>query len=179
MKNVLIRRPRVDEQIKLHEFFRIVITDTFLKEGIEDMLDDIEEEIKVKKNALKRDLDSEGEERYFLIALDGQKIIGSIEYGPVSSLINHCTDHALKQLKEVGTVFVHPTYQRQGIGNQLLDRMYSTLKRKGIEEFCLDSGYKHAQKIWKKKFGEPDYLLKDYWGEDFHHMIWRIKVNHL
>jgi hypothetical protein len=54
--------------------------------------------------------------------------------------------------------------------------MYLTLQNRGIEEFCLDSGYLSAQKIWRKKFGEPDYLLKDYWGEGYNHMIWRIKV---
>lgn len=45
------------------------------------------------------------------------------------------------------------------------------------KEFCLDSGYTNAQKVWKKKFGEPDYLLKDYWGEGFDHMIWRGRTN--
>ncbi len=72
---------------------------------------------------------------------------------------------------------MHPDYQRQGIGNQLLAEMYLTLKNAGIEEFCLDSGYSSAQKIWQKKFGEPDYLLKDYWGDGAHHMIWKINVH--
>lgn len=53
--------------------------------------------------------------------------------------------------------------------------MYCVLRNKGIEEFCLDSGYTSAQKIWKKKFGEPDYLLKDFWGAGYDHMIWKIK----
>jgi hypothetical protein len=57
--------------------------------------------------------------------------------------------------------------------------MYSTLKSKGIEEFCLDSGYKIAQTIWKKKFGEPVYLLEDYWDKGNDHMIWRIRVSDL
>jgi hypothetical protein len=54
--------------------------------------------------------------------------------------------------------------------------MYFTLQNRGIEEFGLDSGYASAQNIWKKKFGEPDYLLEDYWDESYDHMIWRIKV---
>ena len=57
--------------------------------------------------------------------------------------------------------------------------MYHTLQHRGIEEFCLDSGYIRAQKIWKKKFGDPDYLLKNYWDEGYDHMVWRIKVNDL
>lgn len=51
--------------------------------------------------------------------------------------------------------------------------MFLTLQNRGIEEFCLDGGYTYAQKIWKKKFGEPNCLLKNYWGEGCDHMIWR------
>lgn len=39
------------------------------------------------------------------------------------------------------------------------------------------NGYTSAQKVWKKKFGEPDYLLKDYWDPGNDHMIWRITVS--
>ncbi|HWO95274.1 MAG TPA: GNAT family N-acetyltransferase [Bacillus sp. (in: firmicutes)] len=179
MLNVEIRRPRIEDIKKLHQFFRIVITDTFMKEGIGEKVEDKEDEIEMKIKYLERDFESNGEKRYFLIALDGDKMIGSIEYGPSSELISKCTNHALKHLIEVGTVFVHPDYQRKGIGNLLLNKMYLTLQERGIEEFCLDSGYIGAQKIWKKKFGNPAYLLKDYWGEGYDHMIWRIKINDL
>jgi GNAT superfamily N-acetyltransferase len=179
MNNVEIRRPLIKDCNELNQFFRIVITDTFYKEGIGEKWDDIQDEINVKKKYLKSDLESNGEKRYFLIAVDGDKIIGSIEYGPASELICHCTNNDLKGLPEVGTVFVAPEYQRNGIGNLLLNSIYMTLKNRGIKEFCLDSGYTSAQKIWTKKFGDPDYLLKDYWGEGFDHMIWKIKVSNL
>jgi GNAT superfamily N-acetyltransferase len=174
--NVEIRRPRIEDIKELNQFFRIVIMDTFTKEGIGEMLDDINDEIAVKEKYLESDFESNGEKRYFLIALYGDKIIGSIEYGPASDLISNCTNNAFKKLIEVGTVFVHPEYQKMGVGNLLLNKMYLTLQNRGIEEFCLDSGYLSAQKIWRKKFGDPDYLLKDYWGEGYNHMIWRIKV---
>src|SRR5699024_8900176 len=32
-------------------------------------------------------------------------------------------------------------------------------------EFCMDSGYSNAQKIWRKRFGEPEYFLENYWAE--------------
>jgi len=35
----------------------------------------------------------------------------------------------------------------------------------------------NAQKIWINKFGEPEYYLKDYWGEGADHMVWRLKVS--
>ncbi|MBE4906483.1 GNAT family N-acetyltransferase [Bacillus luteolus] len=179
MVNVDIRRPRIEDREQLIDFFKIVIIDTFTKEGIGEKLDDIRDEIKVKEKYLESDFSSNGEKRFFLIALDDRtgKIIGSIEFGPTSNLIINCTNEQFKELMEVGTVFVHPDYQRIGVGNLLLNKMYAILQNKGIEEFCLDSGYSNAQHIWRKKFGEPDYWLKDYWGKGYDHMIWKIKLS--
>ncbi|MDN3018271.1 GNAT family N-acetyltransferase [Paenibacillus sp. BSR1-1] len=176
MLNVEIRRPKIEEINEINQFFRKVITDTFTKEGIGEKLDDIENEIEIKKKYLASDFESHGAERYFLIAIDSDRIIGTIECGLASDLIGNCTNNAYKGLLEVGTVFVHPDYQRMGIGNRLLKAMYFALQDAGKKEFCLDSGYKSAQTIWKKKFGYPDYLLKDYWDEDYDHMIWKIRV---
>ncbi|ART75017.1 GNAT family N-acetyltransferase [Sutcliffiella horikoshii] len=175
MLNIEIRRPRTEEIVELHQFFRTVIEDTFNKEGIGDQLEDLEAEVESKKAYLAGDLTSNGEDRFFLLTLERGQIIGTIEHGAASDLICKCTDNALKELHEVGTVFVHPDYQGMGVGNLLLENMYQTLRNKGIREFCLDSGYARAQSIWNKKFGEPAYLLENYWGEGYHHMIWRVK----
>ena len=174
MCKVEIRRPKTEDVKQLNDFFKTVITDTFMKEGIGDQVNDMKEEIDAKKRYLESDLGSNGEKRYFLIAHIGDRIIGSIEYGAVNDIISKCTDQST--LLEVGTVFVHPEHQGTGIGNLLLEAMYGTLQQRGIEEFWLDSGYKRAQSIWKKKFGEPEVLLKDYWGKDFDHLIWRVRV---
>lgn len=176
MIDVIVRRPKLEEIEQLNEFFRIVIVDTFKKEGIGHLVDDLADEIEMKEKYLETDLESNGEKRYFLIALVGDKIIGSIEYGPASDLIKNQAKGDLEELIEVGTVFVHPDYQRNGVGNLLLKNMFFTLKYKGIDEFYLDSGYRNAQKIWQKKFGEPDYWLKDHWDKGFDHMIWKIRV---
>jgi len=173
---VNIGRPTTADLEQLNDFFRTVIIDTFIKEGIGDQLNDINEEIEVKKRYLTSDFESNGKERYFLIAFYGDKIIGSIEFGPANEIIRNVSNHAFETLFEVGTVFVHPDYQRNGVGNLLLKAVYETLRNNGIKEFCLDSGYKSAQLIWKKKFGEPDIVLKDYWGKNFDHMIWRVKI---
>jgi GNAT superfamily N-acetyltransferase len=177
MLHVNIRRPTTEDREQLNDFFRTVIIDTFIKEGIGNQLNDIKEEIETKKRYLTSDFESNGEERYFLIAFFEDKIIRSIEFGPANEIIRNVSEHAFEGLVEVGTVFVHPGYQRNGVGNFLLKAMYETLRNNGIKEFCLDSGYKNAQLIWKKKFGEPDILLKDYWGKNFDHMIWRVKIS--
>ncbi|MCD7035915.1 GNAT family N-acetyltransferase [Metabacillus sp. GX 13764] len=166
----------MDEVKELHQFFEKVIADTFRKNGIHPQ-EGLAEEAAAKKKYLEADFASNGEIRYFLVAAENEKIIGSIEYGPASSLICKCTKNALEGTAEIGTLFVHPEYQKKGIGNSLLKAKIYELQNRGIRNFCLDSGYPSSQKIWKKKFGKPDYFLKDYWAEGFHHMIWQARVS--
>lgn len=177
MLNIKIRRPKLEDKEELNDFFKWVLKDTFIKEGIEKNTYDLNEEIEFKKKYLQYDLDSNGILRYFLIAVHNKNIVGTIEYGKSSDLIDKYTNGELKHLVEVGTVFVRSDYQKQGVGNLLLNSMYEAMKDKGIEEFCLDSGYSNAQKIWIKKFGTPDYFLENYWGESKNHMIWRIALS--
>jgi GNAT superfamily N-acetyltransferase len=177
--NFEIRRPQTEDKDELNQFFSTVIKHTFAREGLGDLLDDIDNEIESKKQYLKSDLDTNGSNRYFLIASEKKDalIIGTIEYGPANDLIRTCTDGALNEVYEIGTVFVHPDYQGHGVGTLLLNVMFLTFLNRGIKEFCLDSGYGNAQKIWMKKFGQPDYWLKDYWGNGSDHMIWKKSMN--
>ncbi|MBY0148630.1 GNAT family N-acetyltransferase [Neobacillus niacini] len=174
MLKVEIRRPKIEDQEELNQFFRTVLTDTFAREGLADLVEDIEADIESKKKYLQMDFETSGEKRYFLIALTKNKIIGTITCGNANELIQESTNGALRNTIEIGTIYVLSEYQRQGVGNQLLAEMLKTLMAREIQEFCLDSGFKTAQTIWKKKFGEPEYWLKDYWGQGQDHMIWKI-----
>lgn len=177
MKNIEITRPKFKDIESINEFFQIVLRDTFERNNILDLVDLLAEEIEEKRRCLNQDIESDGRDRYFLIAKEECKIVGSIEYGLSNDLINLCTDGKLKELLEIGTVFVHPDYQKKGIGSRLLNLIFLKLESEGIKEFCLDSGYKSAQKTWTNKFGNPEYHLKDYWGEGSDHMIWRVNVS--
>jgi len=179
LANMEIRRPGPGDVEKLHRFFELVLRDTFAKEGLAHMTEETEKEIDDKKNILQEDIESNGTKRYFLIALEGGKVIGTVEYGPTGRIILDCTKGELEGVVEVGTVFVHPAYQRQGIGTLLLNTICLTLLGKKLNEFCLDSGYKNAQRVWRRKFGEPAYIIKDYWGEGYDHLIWRKHINDL
>jgi GNAT superfamily N-acetyltransferase len=177
MENIEIIRPKARDVELINEFFKIVLKDTFERNGISDLVDTISEEIEDKRRCLNQDLASDGQDRYFLIARDDEKIVGSIEYGASNELILSCTKGELKDLVEIGTVFVHPDYQNKGIGTRMLNLIFNQLEKNGVKEFCLDSGYKTAQKTWIKKFGIPTYHLKDYWGPGADHMIWRVSVD--
>ena len=176
MRNIEISRPNFEDIELINEFFKIVLRDTFERNEIANLVDLIVEEIEDKRRCLNQDIESDGKDRYFLIAKDDDKIVGSIEYGPSNELIVSCTNGKLKELPEIGTVFVHPDYQNKGIGSRMLNLIFMELKKNSIKEVCLDSGYKSAQKTWINKFGNPEYHLKDYWGEDSDHMVWRISV---
>ena len=176
MRNIEISRPKPKDIELINEFFQIVLRDTFERNDIANLVDTLVEEIEDKRRYLNEDIESDSKNRYFLIAKEDDKIVGSIEYGMSNELIISCTNGELKDLVEIGTVFVHPEYQKKGIGSRMLNLIFMELEKNGIKEFCLDSGYKSAQKTWINKFGNPEYLLKDYWGEDADHMVWRISV---
>ncbi len=175
MEKIEIKRPHLTDIEELHKFFRLVITDTFAKEGLAELHDDQKDEWETKKQYLQWDLESHGEKRFFLLAVDEEtkEIIGTIEYGVANELIQKTIKEDLADFPEIGTVFVHPNFQNRGIGSMLLQKMFKTLESKNVRGFCLDSGYKQAQAVWQRKFGKPDYLLEHYWNENSHHMIWK------
>lgn len=176
MLDIVISRAKIEDRELINDFFRIVLIDTFNKNEISELVDTLNDEIEDKRRCLDLDFESAGKDRCFLIAKDKNMVIGTAEYGASNDLISSCTNGELKEMKEIGTVFVHPDYQSKGIGSRLLVSILLEMKKEGIEEFCMDSGYKIAQRIWIKKLGNPQYHLKNYWGKDLDHMIWRKKI---
>lgn len=176
MNTILISRPDKADHAKLNAFFRMLIVDTFEKNALSDMTELIREEIENKKAYLVQDFQSGGAERFFLVAKDGDAVVGTIEYGTPNDVILAFAKGLPKNSVEIGTVFVHPDYRGTGLGSALVMHMLTALASLGLDSFCLDSGYPLAQKVWTRKFGAPAYCLKDYWGPRCDHMIWSLKV---
>jgi len=176
VNNIKIKRLKQDDIISVNEFLRYVISDTFEKDGIGYLKDEIADEVEEKKRYLVSDIESMGKDHFFLIAKDASKVIGTIEYSPNDKFISSCTNGKLNGIAKVGTIYIHPDYQRMGLGSRLIKLILLELDKKNINEFCLDSGFKSAQKIWFKMFGKPEYHLKDFWNEGGDHMIWRNKT---
>ncbi|MBY9078468.1 GNAT family N-acetyltransferase [Paenibacillus sp. HN-1] len=179
MGKVIIRRPVNEDTDHLHSFFETVIRDAFRKEGLGEWTADIEEEIAAKHKALQADLDTGGEAGTFFIAMDGERIRGTIEIGPVSGLVLSCTQGKLQGMTEVKSVLVHPEVQGRGLGSLMWSVAGIAMAGRGITDFCLDSGYREAQRVWTHKFGPPDYVMKDYWGSGNSHMIWTRPVSRI
>lgn len=158
------------------QVFETSIPDAFEKEGLGLSKEVIHREIEHKKYLLDASLDPTDSDTYFIITKLKETVIGTISFGSCGEDIIKCTENRLDDIGELGSLFVLPCYQDQGVGSALINAMVAHLYKQGIGQFCLDSGYKRAQKRWLRKFGEPYKVVKDYWGPDYDHMIWLCKV---
>ncbi|MGZ9583698.1 GNAT family N-acetyltransferase [Paenibacillus marinisediminis] len=160
-----------------YRVFKKSIPDAFEKEGLGQLIDDIHQEIEYKKSLLHASLERTDSGIYFLLAKRDETVIGTISFGPCGEDVKACTHNQLDGVGELGGLYVLPEYQDQGVGSALIKAMATHLKEQGIEQFCLDSGFRRAQRRWTRKFGEPHTVVQDYWGPDSVHMVWLCRVN--
>lgn len=159
-----------------YELFRISIPDAFEQEGLAALTDEIQQEIEGKRRMLHDALYTAGAAASFLVARMDGNIVGVISFGPCNNDILKCTDGRLKNVGELGSLYVLPDYQGRGIGSALIKAMANQLAERGIDRFCLDSGYRHAQAKWLHKFGQPYTTVQNYWGPGSAHMVWYCKT---
>ena len=176
MKDLLIVRPTKKDINSAYDVFEASITDAFEKEGLGHLKEDILKEIQYKKDLLNFSVDNTDSEVCFFVAKMDGKVIGTISFGPCGDDIKKCTNNQLSTVGELGSLYVLPNYQGKGVGSSLISAMIEYIYKIGVEQFCLDSGYKRAQKRWLRKFGEPYKIAKDYWGEEADFMIWLCKT---
>ena len=156
-----------------YEVFKITIPYAF---GLCDLEEDEETKamINEKKSMLKQSI--RNNEPMFFIAKYDNKVIGTISFGPCSEDIKRCTNNDIGDLGEIGSLFILPEYQNKGVGSILINYLIMYLKKQGISEFCLDSGYKKAQPKWIRKFGKPYVIVKDYWAPGVDNMVWKCRI---
>lgn len=153
--------------------FEKSITLAFQDEGIED---EAPEEIEHKKQMIQSSVEEPDSGFTFMVAKLGARVIGTISFGPCGDDIRQCTQGELKDVGELGTIYVLPEYQGQGVASALIKEMLDYLYSQGVEQFCLDCGLKLAQQKWLNKFGLPYKVAKDYWGQGADHLIWLCAV---
>ncbi len=167
-----ISEPTSDDLASACQLLAETITDAFRREGIGHLQDELCQEIAHKTDLLRMAVDGVESDFYFLVIKAGHDVIGTISYGPPNDLIGALSGNKLKLVGEMGNIYVLPSHQGRGVASSLIDAMLEHLYEAGVERFCLDSGYKLAQAMWLRRFGEPSILARDHWGENSHHMIW-------
>lgn len=173
---ISIIEPSAADAASAYAVFEAAIAHAFEKDGLGHLKEDILGEIEQKKLLLASCLDHPDGSLVFLVAKLGDRVIGTISFGPCGSDISRCTRRRLDAVGELGSLYVLPEYQGRGVGSTLIHAMVRRLHEAGVEQFCLDSGYMQAQKRWLKKFGKPYVIAENYWGEGRPHMVWLCNV---
>lgn len=183
--DIMIRRPNTEDQASAYRMFTASITDAFAQEGLADAAEDIAYEIAHKSDLLRAAIEQSSSASrspgvppaaFFLIAEREGEVMGTVSFGPRGEKIQELAGEELNGVGELGSLYVHPNAQNQGIGSKLIAAMVNEIRNRGVETFCLDSGYGKAQERWRRKFGEPHVFAKDYWDVDAHHVIWFCRV---
>lgn len=168
---ILIKPVKSDDVERLKAFFAEVISHTFFSEGLDYLHDDITDEINDKLEKAKHSL-TEKPAIQFFIAEANDTIIGTVSINPRGAFSKKHLPLDSQEVPEIASLYIKPMYQSMGIGKKLLHHAISVLKESGYPFFTLDSGYKKAQKIWQHLLGEPEKILKNFWGSGNDHMFW-------
>lgn len=170
---MLIRKIKNEDVKNLDTFYQLMIKDTFTKEGIGDLTDFIEAEIKEKNAYSLKALDPSCPVMMWVL-VDDHQILGTIGLAPANHVIeeHYPEGHALLELH---TLFVHPNEHNKGYATQMIEHVFKCIQETEVR-VVLDSGYTIAKKIWKKKFGTPKKILKDFWAEGVDHHIWDVHI---
>ena len=176
LDNLKIRRLRNKDVAKINELFKVTLTDLYEKNDLGANHKDLLPEINDKIKKVQTDLDTDGLNGLFFVAELEGRIVGCVAMSPANRIIRKGSKGKLTDVNEIGSLFVRPSFQGKGIGKRLIDHVIERLQSRGVDLFCLDSGYKTAQSIWTHLYGEPAYVMKDYWSEGNDHMIWAVTI---
>ena len=172
---ISVSKPELMDKEKIRELFTVSIGDTFDKNNV-TRLCEVTDEVEEKMRLLDDYYRSKQGETFFLIAREEIKIVGVIACFPVSKTIKQNVTECTNDDTEIGCVYIHPEYQKKGIGLLLYNEMNEYLKRIGIRKCYLSAGFITSQNYWKKKLGEPQFILENMWGNGFHELVWKIII---
>ena len=172
-EKLLIRKAKLKDRDELEKLWDRVIQDAFIKEGT-DEYHNPKDELAFKMEQFDAAL-KELSSHYFCAFVD-DKLVGTIAYGtPPNRGILRRTGDELKEMVEIGSLYIEPTLQKKGYGRRLLMFILEDLLNKGIHTVCFDSIIESSKQIWRKIFGEPKYQIPSK-KHEFVHMIWVVNV---
>jgi L-amino acid N-acyltransferase YncA len=168
-----IREPKITEKAEIMELFKTSIADAYKQNSINAPYDD---QIKKQDNWMNKHFN--GEESYYLVAIENDKIIGIMAFGePKKIHIKHLGFSENTPL--VRSAYVLPEFQGIGIGSKLFKGLLNEMDRRDVKSFYIDAGYRISQGYWKRRLGEPDVILKKYYDNDDDMMLWKVAIDSL
>ncbi|WKA53099.1 GNAT family N-acetyltransferase [Planococcus shixiaomingii] len=163
------RKVSAQDIIKTDHLFYHCLTDLLTREKItEEGL--LEHEVDRLQKAVQESLANQ--DKPFFIAEQDEEIIGTIALYPPGPMITSALPTVTGSY-EVACVYVHPEYQRQGVGKFLFQNIIQELRLRGHTAFFLDAGFSSSQKYWEDVLGEPSCVVENYWGLGKHHLVWK------
>lgn len=156
------------------DLIKIVVVDGFIDEGIDIIKEKkhLDEELDIQFGRLK-----EFSHHYFL-AQKEKAIVGMIAYLQPCEAVKLAMKKiqiSSKSIQEIVAVYIHPDYQRRGIGSQLFTKMLGILKDSKVEFFAVSTGYKKGRSFWTKKLGKESVVFPTYYN-GYPCSIWIRKV---
>lgn len=175
MADFIVTEPQPEDIPGMHDVFEAAIPYAFAADGLEGFEEEIASEITDKTNKVARSLEPNSATRFW-VAKTGDKVIGTVSFGPCGTHVRNVTGGKFDHVGELGSIYVDPDTHGAGVGSALINTVMRYLHDSGITEFCLDSGYQKAQGQWRRKFGEPYAIAENYWNSGNDHWVWYCKV---
>lgn len=156
----------------LQRLFMESLSDLIRRERFEDA-DLLDEEV-ARLNTTIQDHFDDDTVRLYVVEQEGT-IVGAGALLPPNEIISGHMEMEQGAL-ELGSVYVSPRMQRQGVGQFLIEEMKREILSQKQHVFYLDAGFPSAQSYWQKRLGAPSLILEHYWGPGAAHMIWRVDI---
>lgn len=172
-KGLTIEVATPNDKEAIRDLWKAVIEDAFKVDKM-DQYHKTEDELTFKMEQLDQAF-SHQNAQYFIAKIH-DKVVGTIAYStPPNRGILKRTNNALIDEMEIGSLYIKPNYQKQGLGKILLLFILKQLAQKNFEKVCFDSIIETSKQIWVRMFGEPTYQIESK-NHQFTHMIWLVNI---
>lgn len=175
MKQTNIVIPQKGDEQQLLHLYTSAMKAAFEAQGEGSLTEAIQEEVEVKMEKVLGFLNG-ASDYYYLAAKCDDHIVGTISYGGNKDKVKERFEE-LESAGELGSLYILPEYQSQGIGSTLINGMLQYMAEQGVLSFWFESGFTLAQKRWKRRFGEPYRIMKDHWAPGVDNHLWYCKVS--
>lgn len=151
-----------DDKIECFNLIDRIVIDGFIEEGVNITKEKnhLNSELEIQKKRIEQFPDN------YYIAKDRKIIVGMIAYMRPCKAVELAAEKLkidIKLIQEIVAVYVHPHYQRRGIGSMLFDHIINILQNKKTVYFSVSTGYKKGRSFWTKKLGQESVLLPTYY----------------